>query len=171
MPRSSLIAILLFSALLHMSTASIPSLGRATAQNVRSKLRDIDFVIRGNVPPITGNNGFSSITADATNKKVLSATDTQFRISTVHVASGRPFVKHYHPRGAEVLYVTRGIMVSYLWDEGNKARVIRNVVRKGDSTVFPQGLVHLVRCISKIDCTFVGVLNSGDPGTVPVAAA
>lgn len=68
-----------------------------------------------------------------------------------------------------MLYVSRGRMVSFLWDEGNKPRIIRNVLNKGDSTVFPQGLVHLVKCISKIDCTFIGVLNSGDPGTVPVA--
>ncbi len=168
MGSSALVSILTVFAVAHMTAALIPSLGLSTAQDVRSKLRNKDFVIRNVGVPQIATRDYRAFVADATNKPALAATDTQFLVSTVHVKAGRPFFKHYHPRAAEILYVTKGRFLSKFWFEGSKPRLIRNWLKAGDSVVYPQGLPHLVRCVGWEDCTFVAVLNSGDPGIVPV---
>ncbi len=168
MASSAFMSIFVLFALFHLTAALIPSLGLSTAQNVRSKLRNKDFVIRNVGAPQVSSRNFKAYIADATNKPALAATDTQFFVATVHVKAGRSFFKHYHPRGAEIIYVTKGRFLSKFWFEGKNPRVVRNWLKVGDSVVYPQGLVHLDRCIGWEDCTFVAVINSGDPGIVPV---
>lgn len=152
----------------HISLAMIPSLGTSTAQSVRSMLQDNDFRLRNSGTPQLTSPDFTSFFFDATNTPALAATDTQFLVSTTNVKAGRFFIKHYHPRAAEILYTTRGRFQSKFWFEGPNPRVVTNYLREGDSVVYPQGLVHQVKCISRRDCTFVAVLNSGDPGLIPV---
>ncbi len=165
---STTVPLLTFAVLARIAAGAIPSFGLQTASSVRSGLLDSDFLIRGAGPALGPLQDFVSVTADASNKPALAATDTQFRVSTNQVKSRRWFLKHYHPRAAEVVYVTRGRMLARFWFEGKNPRVVRNILRVGDSVVIPQGLVHHVKCVSRVDCTFIGVLNSGDPGTVPV---
>lgn len=153
-------------ALLHLGAALIPSLGQRAAQAVRSPLPDRAFLLRNGRPQLTSPN-FRANIFEAANTPALAATDTQMFVATTHVKAGKKFIKHYHPRAAEILYVIRGRMRSQFWFEGANPRVVTNILRRTDSVVYPQGLVHEVQCISRRDCTFVAVLNSGDPGFNP----
>lgn len=154
-----------------IASARIESLGLATAQATRSKLSDSAFVVRpvGTPQIIAPDRRFFAFATSPSRKPALAATDTQVQVNTVTVRAGKPFFKHFHPRGVETLTVLKGRVLSQTWFEGSNPRVIKVTLRPRDSTVYPQGLMHLARCVSKTDCVFTAVFNSADAGTVPVA--
>ncbi|CDF36615.1 unnamed protein product [Chondrus crispus] len=88
----------------------------------------------------------------------------------VSVKAGRDLFTHFHPRASETVTLLRGkASVAFTFEGLGDARRVTNALRKGESTVFPQGLVHETTCISKKDCVFLAFLNSADPGIVPVS--
>jgi len=170
MAFSSTISVLaLLSCLFSLSLASIPSLGLDTAPAVRSGLRDRDFRIQFSRGIQVTTPDFSVSIADLSNFPALAATDVQSTIVRVSVKAGRPFFAHYHPRGTETLNALQGTFrISFRFEGLGDVRTVTNIIRAGESTVFPQGLIHETVCISDTDCAFLSVLNSADPGTVPV---
>ncbi len=169
MARTNILSLLALAALLTTSLASIPSLGLSTAGAVRSGLRDRDFRIQFPRGTQINTPNFKVSIADLNNFPALAATDVQSTIVRVSLKSGQPFIPHFHPRATETLNALQGTFRISLRFEGlGDVRTITNTIRAGESTVFPQGLIHETTCISRSDCVFLSVLNSADPGTVPV---
>ena len=150
------------------ASASIPSFGLQTAPSIRDELADSAFVIDPSRNVLVRNDNFRVEVASLSTFPVLAGTDVQAQITRVTLRAGEPFIRHIHPRSSEVLTVIRGTFEVTLTTEGLEPRTIRNRLLTGQSTVFPQGLPHVQRCVSKRDCVFQAVFASADPGFVPV---
>lgn len=146
------------------------SSGLNTVQATRSKLPDNAFLIRNNRKPdsVASDGRFFVYKTSPSRNPALAAPDTQVQINTVTVRPGKHFSKHYHPRGTETVVVHKGRLFSQMWFEGSNPRRVKLTLHPRDSTVYPEGLVHLVKCVSKEECVFTAVFNTADPGGVPV---
>ncbi|KAI0565331.1 Cupin [Gracilaria domingensis] len=147
---------------------SIPSFGTQTNGAIRGQLADNDFRIRPEQGVIINNPNFRVRVADLSNFPALAGQDVQAQITRVTLKAMQPFIPHYHPRGVEVLNAIRGSFRITFKFEGLNPRTVTNIIHAGESTVFPQGLMHETVCISKRDCEFLSTFNSADPGFVPV---
>lgn len=171
MYRFNLLPIFALCCMLSLSFAanSIPSFGLQTATAIRSKLRDQDFRIQFTRATQVKTPTFQVSIADLTRFPALAGTDVQSMIVKVNLKAGEPFIRHFHPRGTETLNALQGTFrVSFRFEGLGEVRNVTNVIRTGESTVFPQGLIHETTCISKGDCVFLSVFNTADAGTVPV---
>lgn len=171
MARFNLLTLLSLSCLLGLSFASfsIPSFGLQTAAAIRSKLQDSDFRIQFSRGTQVNTTNFQVQIADVANFPALAGQDVQSTLTRVNLKAGQAFITHFHPHATETLNAIQGTFrVSFVFEGLMNPRNISNVIRAGESTVFPQGLVHSTVCISKSDCVFLSVLNSADPGTIPV---
>lgn len=160
---------IVMSSLIVLSKAMIPSFGLETTGSIRAGLRDTDFRIRPSLGTQVETPTFRVSIADLTNFPALAGQDVQSTIVRVELKAGERFLTHFHPRGSETLNVLKGTFrVSFRFAGVGEVRNITNIIRTGESTVFPQGLVHTEECISTNDCVFLSVLGSADAGTVPV---
>lgn len=165
----NLLVVLAFVSLGTSTLAMIPSFGLQTATSVRSELEDKDFKITPALGIRVDTPDFRVRIADLTNFPALAGQDVQSTIVRVTLKPGASFFRHFHPRGTETLNALRGTFrVSFAFEGLGTPRVVTNVIKAGQSTIFPQGLVHETKCISQKGCTFLSVLNSADPGTVAV---
>lgn len=162
-------AFLLISCLFPISFATIPSFGLQTAGSIRSGLRDRDFRIQLSKGAQIETPTFKVSIADLTKFPALAGQDVQSTIVRVFLKGGKPFIRHFHPRSTETLNALQGTFrISFIFEGLGEVRNVTNTIKAGESTVFPQGLIHETTCISKGDCVFLSVLNSADPGTIPV---
>lgn len=99
---------------------------------------------------------------------VMASIDIQSTLIRATIKAQKPFIVHYHPRGSETLTVLEGTIRIGMKFEGLMGREIENEVKKGQATVIPQGILHSFFCSSTVDCVFMSVLNSADPGTIVV---
>eukprot|EP00177_Eucheuma_denticulatum_P004735 GFKZ01008610.1.p1 GENE.GFKZ01008610.1~~GFKZ01008610.1.p1 ORF type:complete len:170 (+),score=1.89 GFKZ01008610.1:294-803(+) len=168
MPRVNLITFFLLTSLIGLSCGSISSFGLQTAAGVRSNLRDQDFRIRFGQGVQINTPNFRVSIADLTNFPALGAQDVQSTIVRVNLNAGEAFITHHHPRATETFNALQGsFRNSFLFEGLGNVRNVSNIIRAGESTVFPQGLVHSTVCISRSPCVFLSVLNSADPGLIP----
>lgn len=168
MHASYFLVLFFFSSFVSLSFGAIPSFGSQTATEIRNKLKDSDYRIRVRLGVLIQNENFTSRVADLKRFPVLAGQDVQTQIASVVVKAGKPFIKHYHPRAAEILNLIKGKLRVELTTEGVTPGVISNILLPGESTVFPQGLIHDAFCLSKTDCHFNVVFTSADPGFVGV---
>ena len=148
----------------------IPSFGLQTALQFRSDLPDSAFRIRFQDGAINRQPTFLTRSANLANFPVLAAQDVQSALTEVFVKAGTAFLRHSHPRSSEMIYVLKGVFRVLITFEGTNPRVVTVDVKSGEATVFPQGLIHEVKCISKKDCAYVAVFTSADPGFVAAPA-
>lgn len=163
-----LITLLAVCLTVFLAESRITSLGTDTAQSVRNPLADNDFILDPSKGVAIDTADFRIRIAELSNFPVLAGTDTQSQVVRVMLKSGRDFIPHYHPRGTEILNVLRGRFRFTIRFEGLNPRVVTIHVREGQTTIFPQGLIHTARCVSKRDCMFLSNFNTADPGLVPV---
>lgn len=166
-PFSALL-VSLFFATTALASTGIPSFGLQTVQAIRNELPDSEFRIDPSKGTIIKTPDFTVQVADLSNFPALAGQDVQSQITRVFLRAGKPFITHFHPRSGEVLNAIRGTFRVSFTTEGLNPRVITNVIRSGQSTVFPQGLVHTTTCISKHECMFLAVFTSADAGLIPV---
>lgn len=164
---SSLI-VLFFVSFLGSCFGAIPSFGMQSATEIRESLKDSDFRIRVQKGGLLESENFTARIANFKKFPALAGQDVQSEIAAVVLKAGKPFFKHLHPRGAETLNVLEGVLRVELQKEGINPEIIKNVLKAGESTVFPQGLFHDAFCVSKSDCRFNVVFNTADPGLVVV---
>lgn len=147
-----------------LSSAAVPSRGLVTAEGIRKQLPDKAFRINPAVGSIVKGPTFKVLLANLAKFPALAGVDVQSQITRVTVKAGQDFIRHYHPRSAEIVTALRGTLdVSFTMEGG---RVVKNFIPVGESTLFPMGLVHTTKCISDFDCLFLGVFTSADPGLV-----
>lgn len=77
---------------------------------------------------------------------------------------------HHHPRATELIYIIGGSNLTTGFVEENGGRVVINKgLRSGQSTFFPQGLIHYQQNMGCRTVHFLSALNSEDPGVVTSA--
>lgn len=149
----------------HAATG-IPSFGLQTALQFRSELPDSAFRLPFANGTMSETAEFSTRGLSLARFPVLGAIDVQSQLSEVTVQPGGAFLRHSHPRSSEILAILEGTFRVEIVFEGTDPRVVNVNVSKGESTVFPQGLVHQVFCVSEETCKYVAVFTSADPGFV-----
>lgn len=162
----TLLAILNVMSSVCFGAGGIPSFGLQTAESIRAKLPDSAFVIDSSKGIISNNTGFSFAIAELSEFPVLAGTDVQFFSALGEINPGATFIKHFHPRSAEYLYVISGDIRIEITLENSNPRIVKARVNETQSTAIPQGLPHLAVCVSTKPCKFIAVLNSADPGFV-----
>lgn len=76
---------------------------------------------------------------------------------------------HIHPRATEMIFVLEGELLVGFITTANK--LISKVVKKGENFVFPRGLGHFQKNLSKYPATVLASFNSQLPGTQQFVAA
>lgn len=169
-----IILFFVFASSLNFSFARLTSFGTVTAMAARDEFEDSDFVIDPRMGVITQTPDILARTADLSRFPVLAGVDVQAQISRVFVLAGRSVVTHYHPRGLEVFNALRGTLRVTLMFETSLTpgdtgpRKVVNMINAGQSTVFPQGLIHQIDCMNTTNCVYLSVMNTADPGFIPV---
>ena len=78
---------------------------------------------------------------------------------------------HVHPRANEVLYMISGRDLQTAFAEENPSnRTVVNILKAGDITIFPMGLIHFQQNYACEDVTFMTSLDNDDPGTMTIAS-
>ena len=75
---------------------------------------------------------------------------------------------HIHPRATELLHVLQGSFTTSFLEE-NTGRVIQNELKKGQVTIFPQGLVHYEQNLGYKRAVFLSAFSSEDPGVLTLS--
>ncbi|XP_059298150.1 putative germin-like protein 2-1 [Lycium ferocissimum] len=78
---------------------------------------------------------------------------------------------HTHPRATEILTVLEGSLQVGFVTSNPENRLITKVLKKGDTFVFPIGLVHYQRNVGYGNVVAIGALSSQNPGVISIANA
>ncbi|XP_030553713.1 germin-like protein subfamily 3 member 4 [Rhodamnia argentea] len=78
-------------------------------------------------------------------------------------------VPHTHPRSAEMMYVSKGVVIAGFID--TETNLFQKRLREGEVMVFPRGLLHFCLNDGFEAATVFSVLNSQNPGWVSIADA
>lgn len=142
-----------------------------TAVQLRAQFDDADFAIDTNKIRGAPNDAGNIRAGNQGTFPVLGLPGVDTSFALVSLKENAHNLPHTHPRGSETLLLTKGTLEVFIVEEnGMQVRVIENTLRPGGLAVFPQGLIHGQRCVSRHGCEAVAVLGSGDPGTIQVSA-
>lgn len=72
-------------------------------------------------------------------------------------------------QATEVIYVIKGSNLRTGFIEENSGRTIINDIKEGQSTFFPQGLIHYQQNLGCDTVQYLSALNSEDPGVVTLS--
>lgn len=147
-----------------LALAMIPSNGLETTETARALLSNKSYFINARKGTVLRTNDYYAWIADLNKFPALATADVQYLMAVLTVFPGKTFPENYHPRASEIITVTRGAArISFKMENG---REVSNVLRAYQTTVIPQGLPHVITCVSKTWCRGVAVLNSADPGII-----
>lgn len=166
MSSSIFTSLFTFCYLLSLSYASIPSMGLETVISARASLNASDFKIVPAKGVLFRTDAFVARIANLAKFPALAGADVQTQIVHVTVKRRKRFPNHYHPRGTEYLYMLSGVIRVTMKTEGRMPQTFVNVLSRNEATVFPQGLIHTIECISKSYCNYASTFNTANPGLV-----
>ncbi|KAL5702671.1 hypothetical protein ACHQM5_027856 [Ranunculus cassubicifolius] len=78
---------------------------------------------------------------------------------------------HLHPRASEILTVLEGTLFVGFVTSNPENRLISKTLYKGDTFVFPMGLIHFQRNTGCGNAVAIAALSSQNPGAIGVANA
>lgn len=78
-------------------------------------------------------------------------------------------VPHSHPRSAEIMFVSKGVVIAGFID--TKTNLFQKRMKEGEVMIFPRGLLHFCLNDGFEAATIFSVLNSQNPGWVSIADA
>lgn len=146
----------------------MPSAGQKTIDELRKMLSNSQFQIDILRLPPTQAIGFLACIANTTNTRVLTGNDVQAMVAILHMESGS-FTRTLHHRGFEIFTVLLGTVETTLELESSRPipRIVKLTLKCGQSTVFPIGIIHSLKYISKKNggCIAHEVLHSADACT------
>lgn len=123
---------------------------------------DSDFVIE--VTGLEGNPGEAGLVQARESPNTPAMVGQGIALSLFTVEEGGQNLIHYHPRATELLYVIKGtIEVGFTTTTG---RLIVNIVKAGQATLFPRALLHFQRNVGKGTSQYISMLNSENPGVM-----
>ncbi|KAL9228364.1 hypothetical protein vseg_003953 [Gypsophila vaccaria] len=94
-------------------------------------------------------------------------------LNTLGLALGRTDIEsdgivspHSHPRAAEILFVSKGIVTVGFIDTGNQ--VFKKMLKEGDVFIVPKGMLHFCYNTGFEFATIISVFNSQNPGIIDI---
>jgi quercetin dioxygenase-like cupin family protein len=168
MPRNlASLTVLATAACLALAAGAAP-FDPMTAPQMRSAIDDSAFLLDLKKAAQVPGKGRLLEFGDLSSFPVVALPDVQMALARVTLDDGATNPTHVHPRGTEMLYLTKGKLDVFIGGElGND--MISNTLAAGQATVFPQGLAHGQKCVQGSGgCEFIAMLNSADPGAVVV---
>jgi len=133
-----------------------------TAQQMRSKFNatDFKFNLAGSAPNVVGlaGTGRRASVSELPSLKGVGISSVLFHIEPCGIN-----LPHVHPRATELFYVVEGQFQTGFLEE-NEARFILNNLTQGETTFFPQGLIHFEQNLGCTNATFLSAFNHEDPG-------
>ncbi|KAI5678425.1 hypothetical protein M9H77_09375 [Catharanthus roseus] len=147
------------------SSVRVNGLPCKKAKNVNAK----DFLFRG--LHIAGNtsNPFGSIVTPVLVTQLPGLNTLGIAMARVDYAPWGINPPHIHPRASEILTVIEGTLEVGFVTSNPENRLITKILEKGDAFVFPIGLIHFQRNVGYGNAVAIAVLNSQNPGVVPIA--
>jgi oxalate decarboxylase/phosphoglucose isomerase-like protein (cupin superfamily) len=140
-----------------------------TAMGARQEFEAKDFVfdLLGSIPlAITEGGGTAQVLTVA---QLPSLANTGLSMVLVNLEPCAINPPHTHPRATELIYMISGKDLRTAFVEENGGRVIVNDIGMGETTFFPEGLIHYQQNLSCEPVMFLATLSSEDPGAVSVA--
>ena len=153
-----------FFQLLLISCGLICVVELQTAQSIRSKFNatDFKFNLAGSDPNVIGlgGTGRRASIAELPSLKGVGISSVLFHIDPCGIN-----LPHVHPRATELFYVVEGQFQTGFLEE-NEGRLILNNLTQGETTFFPQGLIHFEQNLGCTQATFLSAFNHEDPGVL-----
>ena len=135
-----------------------------TAQSIRSKFNatDFKFNLAGSKPNVIGKGGTGR---RASVSEMPSLQNVGISSVLFHIDPCGINLPHIHPRATELFYVVEGQFQTGFLEE-NDGRIILNNLKQGETTFFPQGLIHFEQNLGCTQATFLSAFNHEDPGVL-----
>ncbi|XVF41683.1 hypothetical protein PTKIN_Ptkin01aG0299600 [Pterospermum kingtungense] len=128
-----------------------------------------DFFFHGLAKPGLTNNTVGSIVTAANVEKIPGLNTLGVSMSRIDYAPGGVNPPHTHPRASEIVYVLEGELEVGFITTANV--LITKRIKKGDTFVFPRGLVHFQKNFGTVPAAVITAFNSQFPGTQSMAMA
>ncbi|KAH7547115.1 germin-like protein subfamily 3 member 1 [Ziziphus jujuba] len=162
----------LFSLLFSISNASVTEICVADLKGpltpsgytckLASKVTAEDFVFSGLGKPGNTTNIIKAAVTPAFVAQFPGLNGLGISLARLDLAPAGVIPIHTHPGATEALFVTRGAITAGFITSANDVYIKR--LRKGDSMVFPQGLLHFQVNSGKSHAMAIVSLNSPNPG-------
>lgn len=127
-----------------------------------SKVTADDFVFNGLGKPGNTTNLIKAAVTPAFVAQFPGVNGLGISLARLDLAPGGVIPIHTHPGATEALVVTRGAITAGFITSANAVYIKR--LKKGDSMVFPQGLLHFQVNSGKPHSNAIVSFNSPDPG-------
>lgn len=139
-------------------------------RTLRERFSDRDFVYDVYAAPSSVNGVAGTVKpVDVETMPALEFTGVSYSVFQIEPCGIN--LPHVHPRASEILYVINGSRLFTAFVEENGGRVIENEIREGETTVFPQGLMHYQQNLGCETANYISGLNHEDPGVVTISTA
>jgi len=116
------------------------------------------------------SSGSGGVRAAVTTQNFPATTDEGITVVRFEMVPCGVNLPHTHPRATELLSLISGgpLQVGFIDTSGNPHL---DIIRPGDSTLFPRGLLHFEINLGRENATYISALNSQNPGTLNAAAS
>lgn len=137
-----------------------------TALQERLRFNNTQFVydLKGSKPYTNGKGG-KGYKASVAEIPALSGYRVSYQLFEIEPCAIN--LPHVHPRASEMLYVVEGRFQSGFLEE-NEGRLVLNNIKEGQTTFFPQGLIHFEQNLECKKSVFLSSFNNEDPGVVTI---
>ncbi|CAA2993466.1 germin 5-1 [Olea europaea subsp. europaea] len=145
-------------------TSDVKVNGFACKSNATSE----DFFSTVLAKPGATNNSMGSLVTGANVQRIPGLNTLGVSLSRIDYAPGGLNPPHTHPRATEMVFVLEGELdVGFI----TTANVLYSKsIKKGETFVFPKGLVHFQKNNGKVHAAVIAAFNSQLPGTQSIAA-
>ncbi|XP_044481803.1 germin-like protein 5-1 [Mangifera indica] len=117
--------------------------------------------------PGSTNNTLGSLVTGANVEKIPGLNTLGVSLSRIDYAPGGLNPPHTHPRATEMVFVLEGELTVGFITTANK--LFTKVIKKGETFVFPKGLVHFQKNNGNVPAAVISAFNSQFPGTQSIA--
>jgi len=133
----------------------------------RMKYNNTDFVfdLAGSKPT---TNGLAGTGRSVNVESLPSLAGEGVAMVIFHIDPCGINLPHVHPRATELFFVVEGTFKTSFIEE-NTGRTIVNVLKPGQATFFPHGLIHEEQNIGCEPATFISAFSSDDPGVLTIS--
>ncbi|XP_010909644.1 germin-like protein 5-1 [Elaeis guineensis] len=133
----------------------------------KANVTEDDFFFTGLASPGATNNTMGSLVTAANVEKIPGLNTLGVSMSRIDYAPGGLNPPHTHPRATEMIFVLYGTLDVGFITTANK--LITKTITKGDTFVFPRGLVHFQKNDGDAPAAVISAFNSQLPGTQSIA--
>ncbi|KAF8042971.1 hypothetical protein BT93_A1338 [Corymbia citriodora subsp. variegata] len=126
-----------------------------------------DFAFEGLAKPGIINSSVGSVVTTANVEKIPGLNTLGISLARLDYAPGGLNPPHTHPRATEIVFVLEGELDVGFITTANK--LISKTIKKGETFVFPRGLVHFQMNNGDKAAAALAAFNSQLPGTQSIA--